>query len=147
MPVLRFPVEKDDTDSMLAVREGLHRGYRDFVLYGALGGRLDHTLANVQTLLFLGRRGGSGLLDGEKETVTLVRNETRAFLRREGVSFSVLAFEGAARGVTLRGVQYPLTDAVLTESFPLGHGNRITEEKALVSVRDGALLVIESKIP
>lgn len=142
----RFPVEKDDTDSMLAVREGLSRGFSEFILFGALGGRLDHTLANLQTLLFLGEHGASGMLVGEGERITMVQNGSRLFLRRAGVSFSVLAFGGTARGVTLEGTYYPLQNGVLTERFPLGHGNRITAEAARVTVTDGTLFVIESRL-
>lgn len=140
--IIRHPVEKDDTDTMLAIKTGLERGYRDFVLYGCLGGRLDHTYANLQALTFLARRGASGWLLGEGLAVTAIRNGRLDFApEHEGV-ISVFCPNGEARGVTLTGLHYPLRDAVLTSAFPLGVSNRFTGEAASVSVEDGTLLVM-----
>ena len=140
--IIRHPVEKDDTDTMLAIKTGLERGYRDFVLYGCLGGRLDHTYANLQALTFLARRGASGWLLGEGLAVTAIRNGRLDFSpEHEGV-ISVFCPDGEARGVTLTGLYYPLRDAVLTSAFPLGVSNRFTGEAASVSVEDGTLLVM-----
>lgn len=140
--IIRHPVEKDDTDTMLAIKTGLERGYRDFVLYGCLGGRLDHAYANLQALVFLARRGASGWLLGEGLAVTAIRNGRLDFAPdHEGV-ISVFCPDGEARGVTLTGLHYPLRDAVLTSAFPLGVSNRFTGEAASVSVEDGTLLVM-----
>jgi thiamine pyrophosphokinase len=146
VPVLRFLVMKDNTDSMLAAREGLRRGFEDFVLLFSLGGRLDHTVANIQTLAFLKEHGAQGALIGPRDTVRLLRNEKIHIPRREGRTLSVFAYEGQARGVTLKGVLYPLVDATLDISFPLGVGNHVTAPKATVSVADGTLLLIESQL-
>lgn len=140
--IIRHPVEKDDTDTMLAIKTGLERGYRDFVLYGCLGGRLDHAYANLQALVFLARRGASGWLLGEGLAVTAIRNGRLDFgADHEGV-ISVFCPDGEARGVTLTGLHYPLRNAVLTSAFPLGVSNRFTGEAASVSVEDGTLLVM-----
>ncbi len=140
--IIRHPVEKDDTDTMLAIKTGLERGYRDFLLYGCLGGRLDHAYANLQALVFLARRGASGWLLGESLAVTAIRNGRLDFgADHEGV-ISVFCPDGEARGVTLTGLHYPLQDAVLTSAFPLGVSNRFTGEAASVSVEDGTLLVM-----
>lgn len=144
--VMRFPVEKDDTDSMLAVREGLKRGFRDFVLLFSLGGRLDHTVANIQTLAFLRQHGADGLLVGPRDTVRLLENGSLTLGRDTGRTFSIFAFGGTARGVTLTGMQYPLDNAEVTENFPIGLGNHILEPQGSVTVADGRLLVIESEI-
>ena len=143
---LRFPVEKDDTDSMLALREGLRRGYRRFVLLFALGGRLDHTLGNLQAGAFLEYLGASGILIGPRDRVQLLKNGTLNIPRDNAYTFSIFAYAGKAVGVTLKGMQYPLNDAVVTETFPLGLGNHIIEPMGRVSVLDGTLLVVESKI-
>ena len=80
IPIHTFPVEKDDTDAMLAVRRGLELGYREFVLYGSLDGpRLDHTVANFQTLQFLADRGAVGYLVGNRSIVTVVKNASSVF--------------------------------------------------------------------
>lgn len=146
LPVLRFPVEKDDTDSMLAVREGLRRGFRRFALLFSLGGRLDHTVANIQTLAFLLERRAEGILIGPSDTARLLHNGGTAIARREGFTLSVFAFGGPAKGVTLTGVQYPLADAAVDTSFPIGVGNHIVAASAGVSVAEGTLLLIESRI-
>ncbi|HWP50429.1 MAG TPA: thiamine diphosphokinase [Clostridia bacterium] len=143
---LRFPVEKDDTDSMLALREGLRRGYKNFVLLFALGGRLDHTLANLQTLTFLEEFGASGMIIGPRDRVQLLKNGALDIPRCNEYTLSIFAYAGKAIGVSLKGMQYPLNDAVITESFPIGLGNHIIEPMGRVSVLDGTLLVVESKI-
>lgn len=138
-----FPVEKDDTDSMLAVRKGLELGYREFILYGALDGpRLDHTVANLQTLLFLERNGAHGTLVGLKYLVTTVQNGTLRLPRAEEGIVSVFCLGQKARGVTIRGLQYALEDGQLDSSFPLGVSNHFVGKDASVSVEDGTLTVM-----
>jgi thiamine pyrophosphokinase len=145
--ILRFPTEKDDTDSMLAVREGLRRGYRIFVLLFSLGGRLDHTVANIQLLGFLLEHGANGELIGPNDRVVLIQNETAYFPKKPNETLSVFAWEQGAGRVTLKGVQYPLDKAVLTTRFPLGAGNHITEKAAQITVENGTLLVVCSNVP
>ena len=137
------PVEKDDTDAMLAVRAGLERGYRRFVLYGSLDGpRLDHTLANCQTLQFLADRGAVGYLAGQRYLITVIQNETVRFpASAEGI-LSLFCMGADATGVTLTGLKYPLTDGALTCGFPMGVSNHFTGEEASVSVKSGSLLAI-----
>ena len=146
VPIMRYPVEKDDTDSMLAVREGLKRGYTDFVLLFSLGGRLDHTIANIQTLAFIQQQGGSGMLIGPRDTVRLLKNGSLTLNRDPSRTFSIFAFGQTARGVTLTGMQYPLDNAEITQNFPIGLGNHILAPQGTVTVTDGTLIVIESEI-
>ena len=141
-PVLRHPVEKDDTDMLLAVREGLARGCDRFLLYGGIGGRLDHTIANLQTLAFLRGRGAHGFLIGGGSTVTLIRNEALPLPAVPKGILSVFAQGGDARGVTLEGLYYPLTDGTVTPAFPLGVSNAFTGAPVRVAVREGSLLVL-----
>ncbi len=140
--ILRHPVEKDDTDTMLAIKTGLARGYQAFLLYGCLGGRLDHTYANLQALLYLARHGAAGFLLGGGTAASVVENGELSFPAGRAGILSVFCPNGEARGVTLRGLRYPLRDAVLTSAFPLGVSNQFIGEAASVSVRDGALLVM-----
>ena len=139
-------MEKDDTDAMLAVRRGLELGYREFLLYGSLDGpRLDHTVANFQTLQFLADRGAVGYLVGNRSIVTVVKNGSIAFPAGLSGNLSVFCMGADARGVTERGLYYTLEDGVLTSGFPLGVSNHFTGEPAHISVRDGSLLVIWDK--
>ncbi len=145
--VVRHPAEKDDTDTMLAARIGIKRGYRTFVLLGGVGGRLDHTLANIQTLAFLRENGARAALIGEGETITLIQNEALRF--RAGLSgiISVFSYGAVAYGVYERGLAYALTDATLTDTNPLGVSNAFTGEPAEVRVREGRLVVLFAGLP
>lgn len=139
--ILRLPVEKDDTDMLRAVREGFDRGEREFHLLGGMGGRTDHTVANLQTLAFIARRGGRGWLYGDRECFTAVENGAITLGEREKGTFSVFCMGADAVGVTIRGAQYPLENAVLTASFPLGVSNHFTGQAVTVSVAQGCLLI------
>ena len=140
--IRRVPVEKDDTDMMLAVKEGLAAGRRTFHLYGGMGGeRTDHTIANLQTLLYLARRGAQGFLYGERETYTAICDGSYTWAAREEGILSVFCMGADACGVTISGGQYPLEDAVLTAEFPLGVSNHFIGKPVTVSVRQGALLM------
>ena len=142
--VLIYPPEKDDTDMMLAVKEGLHRSCARFALLGGLGGRLGHTLANVQALMYLAKHGARGLLIGERETVTAVTDGEICFSSAHAGYISVFCLDAPAKGVTLRGLKYPLEDAVLTSSVALGVSNEFTGAEAVVSVSSGTLVIVWS---
>ena len=138
-----FPVEKDDTDAMLAVRRGLSLGFCDFLLYGSLDGpRLDHTVANFQTLQFLADRDASGVLCGNTMLATVVKNGSVAFPAGCRGTVSVFCMGADVRGVTLKGLYYPLENGTLTAGFPLGVSNHFTGEPAQIAVEEGSLLVI-----
>jgi len=138
-----FPVEKDDTDSMLAVRQGLAMGYREFLLYGSLDGpRLDHTVANFQTLQFLADRGAQGWLIGNRYIATVIQNSILRFSARASGILSVFCMGADAKGVTIRGLQYSLENGTLSAGFPLGVSNHFLGQEAEVSASDGSLLVL-----
>lgn len=139
--VRRLPVEKDDTDTLAAVKTGLEAGCTDFLIYGGTGGkRLDHTLANLQSLLFLRRRGAMGFLFDDDFLWTVIENESiRVAKTVEWGLLSVFCLGDRAEGVDEAGVQYPLEGAVLTPDFPIGVSNHILEPSARISVRKGAL--------
>ena len=138
-----FPVEKDDTDAMLAVRRGLSLGYREFVLYGSLDGpRLDHTVANFQTLQFLADQGASGYLVGETCLVTVVKDGSLVFPEGTEGTISVFCQGRDAEGVSLEGLYYPLENGTLSAGFPLGVSNHFTGKPARITVKNGSLLVL-----
>ena len=138
-----FPVEKDDTDSMLAVRRGLALGCRRFVIYGGLDGpRLDHTVANLQTLQFLADRGAQGIFVGNSSLATMISGGSVRFPAVPEGLISVFCMGRDATGVTIRGLQYELEGGTLTAGFPLGVSNHFIGKKAEVSVKSGSLLII-----
>ena len=138
-----FPVEKDDTDAMLAVRKGLELGYKTFYLYGSLDGpRLDHTVANFQTLQFLCDRDAYGYLIGKDYMVTVLKNSSLHFPAACTGIFSVFCMGGDAEGVTIKGGKYEAENAVLSAGFPLGVSNHFEGRDVTVSVEKGSLLVL-----
>lgn len=140
--VIRLKPEKDDTDTLAAIRVALERGYTSFLLYGATGGRLEHTIANVQCLLFLKRHGAVGyMMDGLGMCFVMENEEVRFRSSMEGC-LSLFSLSGKARGVNIRGMKYELTDAEITNDFPIGISNEFIGQEAFVSVRQGQLLGI-----
>ena len=138
-----FPVEKDDTDAMLAARKGLELGYREFLFYGALDGpRLDHTVSNFQTLQFLADHGARGYLIGKDYIVTVIKEETVEFpAEAEGI-LSLFCLGPNAEGITLENLHYPLKDGTLTSGFPLGVSNHFIGKSAKITVNSGSLLAL-----
>ena len=134
--VVDLPVEKDDTDTMAAIRLGWDRGYRTFRLYGGTGGRVDHTLANLQSLVWLSVRGGRGFLVGEDWTAAAITDGSLAFSADHRGTLSVFC-QG-----DLEGLKYSLKNAVLTCDFPLGVSNSFAGAESRVTVGKGTLLVI-----
>ena len=141
-----FPVEKDDTDAMLAVRYGLEQGYKDFVLYGTLDGpRLDHTIANLQTLQFLADRQATGFLVGCNQIATVVRSGCLALPATYKGTVSVFCMGADARKVTIEGLKYTLQNGTLSAGFPLGVSNAFMGKNAKISVGEGSLLIIYAR--
>ena len=137
-----FPVEKDDTDAMLAVRHGLKMGCDRFYIYGGMEGkRLDHTVANLQTLLYLAEKDARGILVGKRQNATVIKNDTLS-IPAVARTVSVFAIGGEAKGVTITGLQYETENITLTPGFPLGVSNHGIGKDAAITVKDGTLLVI-----
>ena len=142
--VSQYPADKDDTDMMLAVKHGLGEGYKTFIINGGTGGRLDHTLANIQLLSFIAANGGRGYLIGESDKMTAITNGYISFSPMATGIVSVFAASGDAFGVDIQGMKYPLLDATLSPGVPLGVSNEFTGMFATVGVRRGTLLVVWS---
>ncbi len=147
LPHMTVPVEKDDTDTLLAVRVALEKGFRDIRIYGAFGGRLDHTLANLQTLEFIRRQGAGGMLIGAGDIAYMLTDgEALVLPRKENWSLSLFAWSEQCRDVSAAGVYYPLEHGDLTRSFPLGVSNQITAESAEIRCGSGMLLILQSRL-
>lgn len=139
--VIRHPVMKDDTDTMLCIRYGLDKGYRNFLIVGGIGGRMDHTLANLQSLAFLAQNGAKAqLCDGKVHCAML--SGCRMRIPRTKGKLSVFAFGGICRGVRIRGAKYELENGTITPDFPIGMGNDFAADFAEISVQEGKLLVL-----
>ena len=141
--IIKHPVMKDDTDTMLAVKLGFERGYTRFYMYGMLGGaRLDHTIANIQTLAYIASQGGQGYIIGEKCCLTALKDGEVRFTKEAQGIISVFCLGAPAKGVTLEGLLYPLNDYTLVPDMPLGVSNEFTGVPARVRVQDGAIVAL-----
>ena len=137
-----LPCEKDDTDTVFAVKTMVQRGYDDFLLIGVIGARLDHTLANLQSLAFLLRHGARGYLYDQNFVYTAIENETLTLAREVDWGIvSLFSMGDRAEHITLEGLQYPLTDGTIDCGFPLGVSNHIVAPTARITVGRGPLLV------
>ena len=141
---LRLPVEKDETDMEAAIAQGISRGFCEFAFYGAVGGRPDHTYANYRLVVSLAKRGMRGVIYGGAYSVSAVKDGTLVLPREANGTVSVFAADERAEGVTLAGLYYPLTDAVLLPDVTLGVSNQVVSHPASVSVKKGCLLVMWS---
>ena len=141
-----LPCEKDDTDTVFAVKEALRRGFEDFLLIGVVGERLDHTLGNVSILLMLDSAGKKGIIIDDYSEMEIVsdRCEKPCIIDDSYAYFSLLNISGKASGVTIRGAKYPLEDAEITCEYQYGVSNEVLPGcTAEVIVGEGKLLLIK----
>lgn len=133
---------KNDPDLLACMRIGLAEGFREFHLLGGLGGRIDHSYANQQLLLFAAERGARAYLYGERQLMTVLRDGVQHFPEGMRGYISVFAVSERAEGVSERGLKYVLNDAVLSPSLPLGLSNEFTGAAAEISVKRGSLMLV-----
>ena len=140
--VVRLSPIKDVTDTWEAVSIGLKQGYKEFHLYGCMGGRVEHTIANIQLLSHISVEGGRGYLYDEKNILTIIKGGERiTFDAKENGFISVFSLTDSS-GVNISGLKYNVTDAELTNTFPLGVSNEFIEKPSYISVSEGTLLII-----
>jgi len=144
VPLEQFPVEKDDTDTGIALAQGYALGYREFALYGCAGGRVDHLIANFQSICRYSKIGASvRLIAPDYDAYALTNDSMTLPHRPTGTTVSIFCHGDKAEGVTLRGLYYPLDEYTLTCDHPLGVSNQHTEDEATISVKNGTLLIIQ----
>ncbi|MDO4741352.1 MAG: thiamine diphosphokinase [Eubacteriales bacterium] len=140
-----LPCEKDDTDTVYAVKEGVKRGFDSFLLVGVIGGRLDHTLGNISILLYLDSIGKKGVIIDDYSEMEIV-SSAPAHISDRYAFFSLLNITGLAGGVSIQNAKYPLEDAEITCEYQYGISNEVIPGKtAEVSVREGKLLLIKDR--
>lgn len=145
--VLKLPVRKDDTDVGFAVKYAAERGFTGFVIYGGIGGKLDHTIGNLQIAASIAESGGSVLLFGDEISVTVIHNGKVRFEKGVG-RLSVFSLSDVSNGVYITGASYNLENAVLRSSYPLGVSNEFTDSPAEISVNDGTVAIMwENALP
>lgn len=136
---------KDETDTGWAIGEGIKRGYKEFVIYGGTGGRLSHTVANIQLLANIAELGCRGVLVRKDARYQVIKDAELCFDETEEGYLSVFCLGDKAEGVYEEGLKYSLQNAVLTKENPVGVSNEFVGKKSKVSVRKGTLLIICEK--
>ena len=143
--IVKLNRDKADTDTLAAVKVGLRRGYKTFVIYGGVGGRLDHTIANISTLNYLNAFDARGYLVDRDSVATVITDGKFTIPKAARGTVSVFAYGGTASGVTLKNLSYTLDNAELTPELPIGVSNAtaVGDKKAggEVAVKHGSLLI------
>lgn len=140
--VIQHEVMKNDTDMMLAVKKALDMGYKNIKLYGGTGGRVDHTISNIQTMLYASRRGATiEMIDG-KNRYCVITDGIIQIQGNDERGFSVFALGGVAHKVNIKDAMYLLHDFELEADNPTGTSNSFIGKKVTISVESGSLLII-----
>ena len=141
IPVQRFKKEKDDTDTMLAIRWAIAHGFGSVRLCCALGGRLDHLYANIQSLAFAAKAGLEARAGDENTLIRVLAPGSHSLKKLDGWSLSLFAMGENCENVCISGSKYELSGGVLEHSFPLGVSNEFVTDVSL-SFEGGLMLVI-----
>lgn len=141
--IVRYPCEKNETDTHLAVEYALHEGADHVLMTGAIGSRIDHTLANLGLLVLITEKGATGEIVDEYNRISMVRDRT--LIKGKGTVVSLLPYGGSVTGITLKGFKYPVTDFTLNMGDTRGISNVLTEHVGNISIKEGLLLVIRPK--
>lgn len=143
---ITLPCEKDDTDTMAAIREAAARGFREFLLIGIIGGRLDHTLANIYILLWLDHRGLKAFAVDDYSELEIV-SRSPAYVDDRYAYFSLVSISGKAEGVSIANAKYTLENAVIQNEFQIAVSNEpLPGKTAEITVKQGELLLIKDRL-
>jgi len=140
--VITLNSEKDDTDTLAAVREGIKAGYKNFHFYACTGGRIEHTLANIQVLAYLAQNNMRGFLFDKDSIMTAITNGTLIFPPHNGGFVSVFSLSDQSGSVFESGVKYELNNADLKNTFPIGVSNEFIGKQSTITVKNGTLLIV-----
>ncbi len=137
--IIQLSVEKDDTDMLAAIKLGLEKGYRSFQIYAGTGGRLEHTIANIQCLLYIKNKGATGYLMDGNSMIFVIKNEKIEFNKNMEGYLSLFSMSNEANGVTIQGMKYPLQNYTITNDYPIGISNEFIGQEGSVQVDNGVL--------
>lgn len=138
--------EKDETDLDLAITKSIENGLKNIIIVGGIGGRLDHTLGNIQTMIGYTLKGLKISMMDSNQEVYILKDSSLVLNKREEYKFSLLSHSPVSKGVSIRGSKYSLEDYDLTSTFPLAVSNEFVDEKVTITVKDGILVVIMTSL-
>lgn len=139
--VVRLPCEKDDTDTLAALKYGIKKGYELFVLHCASGGECDHFFANASALAYLAKRKKTGIMFSGSKTMLCINNKKIVFDKSFSGKLSVFAVDNAVK-TSISGLKYCF-NGVLTNDFPIGVSNQFIGKSAEISAQGCIMLVFE----
>lgn len=140
--VVILPCEKDDTDTVAAIKIGLEKKFEVFQLYGATGGRIDHMMANIQCLHYIKNHHAKGYIITNEMMMLVLQNEKIEFHPKLKGLLSIFSLDKQAKGVTIKNMKYELENETVNSDFPIGISNEFTEKAGTISVEEGTLLVM-----
>ncbi|MCR5507760.1 MAG: thiamine diphosphokinase [Lachnospiraceae bacterium] len=143
---IRFPREKDDTDTMAAIMHALKLGYRHIDMICAYGGRRDHEFGNIQAAFHAAARGAVVRLLADGTETVIFSSGSIKLKKRPGYGFSVFALSDECLGVYIRNARYELNDARMTNDSPRGVSNEFTAPEAEISVEKGVLMTMTVRL-
>ena len=138
---IKLKTAKDDTDMMAAIKEGIRRGYKEFELMCALGGRFDHSFANFCALQYLASQGCKAVIVGKDCRVFLLTTGRLTLRKLKGSTISVFPFGAGSCTVSYQGMKYPLSEARLSSTNPIGVSNQIITDDAQIIIHSGNALI------
>lgn len=143
---IKLPSEKNDTDTMYAIKYAIKKGYKNFVLYGVLGKRFDHSLANIQSLNYIKDKGFAGVIYDTTNNLCfkIIKNETIEFDNKFTGTISGFSLTNKSV-ISIEGLKYPLDHKVITNNYPLCISNEFVGENSKITVYQGSVLVIFEK--
>lgn len=145
--IIKLPEMKDDTDTLSALRYGISLKPKEIIIVGGIGGRFDHTFANIQSLIFAKRAGMDCILTDGDNIINAISDKSKIIIpKKDGFTLSIFSYTDECSGVCISGVKYPLIDAKLKNSFPIGVSNEITASRARIALLSGTLLIIQSAL-
>ena len=143
--ILKAPTEKDFTDTQMAVKEALTRGADEIIFIGGLSGRLDHTLSNISILAELWKARVHAVMTDGRNRVRYLNSSSTLIAKSQFKYVSVIAISEKLKGVSIEGCKYPLKNATITRANQYAVSNELDGNCALISLKKGECLIIESK--
>ena len=140
----RYPSHKDETDSEICIYLAKLLGADEIDIFAALGGRIDHTLANIGLMNYIKENNMKPRILTSEEEILMVKNETINLKGKRGDTISVISINGESKGVTLKKLEYPLDNATVNHLSPLGISNVMLEDECIISIKDGCALIIRN---
>ncbi|MGI6722716.1 MAG: thiamine diphosphokinase [Anaerovoracaceae bacterium] len=143
--VKQYPSHKDLTDTAICIQHAAEMGFRNILIVGGIGGRADHTIANIQNIVAAAEKNISVILLDEQNIAMAIIDDEIYLPARPGYKLSLFSHSEECRGVTVTGVEYPLEEATLTSDYPLGVSNEFLDDEVYIRVKKGQLLIMLSR--